>query len=74
MSGGKTSALGKEVSGRYVLLPLSKRALYSEFCGHPLLEQAGIPKRTAYDYEELAGGREEQAQQAAKQRNPGIFF
>ena len=54
MSGGKTSALGKEVSGRYVLLPLSKRALYSEFCGHPLLEQAGIPKRTAYDYEELA--------------------
>jgi hypothetical protein len=35
MSGGKTSALGKEVSGRYVLLPLSKRALYSEFCGHP---------------------------------------
>src|SRR5260221_1763348 len=37
MSGGKTSALGKEVSGRYVLLPLSKRALYSEFCGHPYL-------------------------------------
>ena len=74
MSGGKTSALGKEVSGRYVLLPLSKRDLYSEFCGHPLLEQAGIPKRTAYDYEELAGGREEQVQQAASAEKPRHLF
>ena len=32
----RQNALGKEVSGRYVLLPLSKRALYSEFCGHPI--------------------------------------
>jgi hypothetical protein len=30
------------------------------------LKEAGIPKRTAYDYEELTGGKHEQGQKVAK--------
>jgi hypothetical protein len=36
------------------------------------LEQAGIPERTARDYEELAGGHEEQVQEVTMQEKSSL--
>jgi hypothetical protein len=38
MSGDRTNGLGKEASERYGRIRQSKRALYSEFCGHPFID------------------------------------
>jgi len=37
------------------------------------IAEAGIPKRTAYDYEALAGGRDERAQAAGKAASENYY-
>jgi hypothetical protein len=46
----------------------------SELTKEEALSKAGIATSTTHDYEQLAGGREEQAQQAASAEKPRHLF